>query len=368
MKKLYTLIAVAITSLGFAQGSETFETQQSLTSAYLNGSFDGETEGVTVSYVHSRNEGIGTADDFAINSSKGIMLRRINENSSVSLNIPNGVGTFTFQARKAFTGGENNRILSIYVNDVIAYTTTTFGTSGNDTTIHTFSAEINAEGPVTIKIAYPTDTPAGNKQITVDNITWTAFESTTPEPVEPTATFASESLTGFTYIEAQGPSTTQSVVLTVADLTAENTLSVVSTNGNFEIVNPTALVNGENTIEIRLASGLDAGVYTGSVQVTLGDEILDTITLTGEVTDAPLSNVSNDIEGLRIFPNPANDVVTISTNSSAVKSVQIFDISGKQVINVDTDSTINVSTLSKGIYVVKIVEEGKTSTSKLVIK
>lgn len=193
-------------------------------------------------------------------------------------------------------------------------------------------------------------------------------EEETPEPVEPTATFASESLSGFTYIEAQGPSTSQSVVVNVTDLTSENTLSVVSLNTNFEVVNAPSLVNGANTIEIRLASGLEAGEYTGEVQVTLGETTLDTITLTGEVTDAPLSNVSNDIEGLRIYPNPANDVVTISTNSSAVKSVQMFDISGKQVLNVDTDSTINVSTLSKGIYVVKIVEEGKTSTSKLVIK
>ncbi|HAV03367.1 MAG TPA: hypothetical protein DCW95_09390, partial [Chryseobacterium sp.] len=110
MKKLYSLLA-AISLAGFvsAQGAETFQTQTALTSSYADGSFAGETSGVTVNFVHSRDEGLGTNDDYSING-KGIMLRRADEPSSVEFVIPNGVGTFTFKYRKAFTGGTNNRV------------------------------------------------------------------------------------------------------------------------------------------------------------------------------------------------------------------------------------------------------------------
>lgn len=76
----------------------------------------------------------------------------------------------------------------------------------------------------------------------------------------------------------------------------------------------------------------------------------------------------NDIEGLNIFPNPANDVLNITSNSTADKNVQLFDLTGKKVLDVTTVSTVNVSTLKAGIYVAKINEAGKTATRKVIIK
>lgn len=76
----------------------------------------------------------------------------------------------------------------------------------------------------------------------------------------------------------------------------------------------------------------------------------------------------NNIDGLNIFPNPANDVLNITSNSTLDKSVQLFDLTGKKVLDVTTVSKINVSTLKAGIYVAKINEAGKTATRKVVIK
>lgn len=357
MKKIYTLIAIAITSLGFAQGTETFANIAN-TNNYGTKTWTGD-NGMTWTATDSRED--QTLTTKAITVRTGSLTGVLSTAQAES-----GVGTLTFDYKIPFSDATKD--ITVVITAGTETYTYNLGTLTQNTVYNSIEIELNAETAENIE--FNVSSVATGARLTIDNISWTAYEAEeeTPEPVEPTATFASESLSGFTYIEAQGPSTSQSVVVNVTDLTSENTLSVVSLNTNFEVVNAPSLVNGANTIEIRLASGLEAGEYTGEVQVTLGETILDTITLTGEVTDAPLSNVSNDIEGLRIYPNPANDVVTISTNSSAVKSVQMFDISGKQVLNVDTDSTINVSTLSKGIYVVKIVEEGKTSTSKLVIK
>ena len=80
------------------------------------------------------------------------------------------------------------------------------------------------------------------------------------------------------------------------------------------------------------------------------------------------SLAENNIEGLNVFPNPATDIVTISSFSLDTKKVQLFDMVGKKVLDVETTSTINVSELNKGMYVMKITEAGKTATRKLVVK
>jgi hypothetical protein len=50
-------------------------------------------------------------------------------------------------------------------------------------------------------------------------------------------------------------------------------------------------------------------------------------------------------------------------------SVQIFDLLGKEVLKSNVvNNTVNVAKLTAGVYVVKITEEGKTATRKLVIK
>lgn len=170
MKKFYSLIAVvAMTATVNAQGSENFNSQTVLTSTYADGTFAGQTSGVTVAYTHSRDEG-----DYAI-TGKGLMLRRADEPSSVEFTIPNGVGTFSFKYRKAFTGG-SARILSIQVDGVEVATTTAIGaTSGADTTVYDFSKAINKAGSVKIKITYPAGTTTGNKQVTIDDVSWTAY-------------------------------------------------------------------------------------------------------------------------------------------------------------------------------------------------
>ncbi|MBV6880046.1 T9SS type A sorting domain-containing protein [Epilithonimonas ginsengisoli] len=170
MKKFYSLLAaVALTATVSAQGTETFSAQTALSTAYANGSFSGETSGVSVDYVHSRDE-----DTYGI-TGKGLMLRRSDEPSSVEFTIPNGVGSFTFKYRKAFTGGTNTRVLAVFVDGVQTTVTPAFGAAGEDTTVLTSTTPVNKSGSVKIKISYPTGTAAGNKQVTIDDVSWTAY-------------------------------------------------------------------------------------------------------------------------------------------------------------------------------------------------
>lgn len=91
-------------------------------------------------------------------------------------------------------------------------------------------------------------------------------------------------------------------------------------------------------------------------------------TTLADVTTTTAGVAQNDINGLTIYPNPVSgNILNITSNSNSVKAVAIFDVLGKQVINTTTvNNTVDVTNLTAGIYMVKITEEGKTATRKLV--
>lgn len=71
-----------------------------------------------------------------------------------------------------------------------------------------------------------------------------------------------------------------------------------------------------------------------------------------------------------IFPNPTNlESVTITSQLNDAIEVKVFDMLGKQVKNqIITNNTLNVSDLNTGIYLVKITQNTKSTTKKLVIR
>lgn len=97
--------------------------------------------------------------------------------------------------------------------------------------------------------------------------------------------------------------------------------------------------------------------------------VLDELRI-AETTTALLSVAQNNIAGLKMYPNPvANGKLFIETTANAERTVTVFDVLGKQVLNtISSENEINVSELNAGVYVVKITEEGKTATRKLVVR
>jgi hypothetical protein len=87
-------------------------------------------------------------------------------------------------------------------------------------------------------------------------------------------------------------------------------------------------------------------------------------------TPALLAVAQNSITGLRVYPNPvSNGTLFVETSANSEKTIVIYDILGKQVLNTTTTSIeVNVANLKGGLYIVKITEEGKTATRKLVIR
>ncbi|WP_242203943.1 T9SS type A sorting domain-containing protein [Aestuariivivens insulae] len=91
----------------------------------------------------------------------------------------------------------------------------------------------------------------------------------------------------------------------------------------------------------------------------------------GDFTQGPtLSSKQHKIRGFSIYPNPTTlDFVTISSNSSSLMDIIIIDLLGKQVIKQTiSNNKLNVSYLKKGIYLIKVSQEGAVATSKLIIR
>lgn len=79
---------------------------------------------------------------------------------------------------------------------------------------------------------------------------------------------------------------------------------------------------------------------------------------------------SKEIKDFKIYPNPVvNGKLFIHTFNNAEKKVQLYNILGKEILNVTLrGKELNVSKFDPGVYILKVYEKGNTSIRKLVVK
>jgi len=75
---------------------------------------------------------------------------------------------------------------------------------------------------------------------------------------------------------------------------------------------------------------------------------------------------------IAIYPNPVSDFITIENKSNLmIRSIEIFDITGKQIVNVgqselNKNNQLNVSRLAEGVYVIKINTPERTFINRII--
>ena len=103
---------------------------------------------------------------------------------------------------------------------------------------------------------------------------------------------------------------------------------------------------------------------------------VDNLAFVGTVP-AAITNVANVASAFSVAPNPACGTAKISYSSASEKSVEILvnDLSGRTVLSLspkalagDNQFTINVSDLSKGIYIIRVVDGQNSQVQKLVVE
>ena len=168
-----------------------------------------------------------------------------------------------------------------------------------------------------------------------------------------------------------------------SELVQINGVTFDTTTANFPASTATAaninLTIGSDVLTFRTA--FSEANYMGTAKPTSATNIIALVgrfNATSQVTsrnttdlNAPLSSSSFDnINGLTMYPNPlSGNTLYLTSTANAAMSVQIFDLLGKEVLKATVvNNALNVAKLTAGVYVVKITEEGKTATRKLVIQ
>ncbi|WP_412561692.1 T9SS type A sorting domain-containing protein [Winogradskyella sp. MIT101101] len=87
------------------------------------------------------------------------------------------------------------------------------------------------------------------------------------------------------------------------------------------------------------------------------------------VEPALLSIDEFETSEVNVYPNPTASKWRIKSNSQTINSIEVFDILGKQVMQLEPNTTevmVDASELNVGVYLAKISSEKGTKTIKLV--
>jgi Secretion system C-terminal sorting domain len=310
MKKLYTFSILLLTSISFGQ------TPISLI-------------GVNVPYIEDFS-GMGAAQtDFlpgwtAINVADGTTLSMTETEGSATLGNVYNVGTTNSEERA-------------------------FGTMADPTTVPALGAVFqNNTGGTVSKISIQTRMEQWRQSL----------NTAVNETVAFSYSFDAISLNTGTW-------TTVTALNLQEKLTAATTDAAVNGNLASNYTNMASIITGLNwtngtNLWIKWVDTNDAG--------SNGLYAIDNFIIS--VSEATLGLKQSPIAGLNMYPNPvSNGTLYITSNSSEAKSVAVYDVLGKQVLDSKTsNNAVNVSNLTGGIYFVKITEDGKTDTRKIIIQ
>ncbi|MBT3612635.1 MAG: T9SS type A sorting domain-containing protein [Flavobacteriales bacterium] len=82
-----------------------------------------------------------------------------------------------------------------------------------------------------------------------------------------------------------------------------------------------------------------------------------------------VNSINEKTSDLLIYPNPANNILTIVSNTVEIENINIYNLNGQLVLNKElNNNTINVSSLESGIYIVDILSENNSVKRKLIIE
>ncbi len=83
-----------------------------------------------------------------------------------------------------------------------------------------------------------------------------------------------------------------------------------------------------------------------------------------------IAQANGEIEDFKLYPNPVTDgKVYISTSEYSPKQIAIYDVLGTQVLETSiTGNELMVSELDAGVYVLRVYQNNKVATRKLIVK
>ncbi len=90
------------------------------------------------------------------------------------------------------------------------------------------------------------------------------------------------------------------------------------------------------------------------------------------VVEGTLSNQEYELDDISIYPNPTDGIFNISAGENSIDAVEIYDFTGKKVYNKSTNNNANkinsvdISSFSKGVYLLRVISKDLVKTSQLI--
>jgi len=94
--------------------------------------------------------------------------------------------------------------------------------------------------------------------------------------------------------------------------------------------------------------------YSSNVSVLLGCN-----------STSAINQISNKIQQIKIYPNPANNKITVQTTQ--ITEVKIFDMLGKQILSTKANE-IDISSFNDGVYFIQVQTNQSTTTQKIIVQ
>jgi hypothetical protein len=117
----------------------------------------------------------------------------------------------------------------------------------------------------------------------------------------------------------------------------------------------------------------DAVVITNSATVNYGDEKVATSTVSTFITGAPVAGVStyNLLDNISVYPNPAQNYVTIDNQSTHMYAYQLRTLDGRVLAEkgeLKGRLRVNLADVATGLYLLTVTENNTRRTFKVMIQ
>ena len=92
---------------------------------------------------------------------------------------------------------------------------------------------------------------------------------------------------------------------------------------------------------------------------------------TVKVINCPNGIVSSSTESLCVFPNPASGQIRLRYEQGTLQSLQVFNAVGQEVLRQNlegSEQVVNIATLAKGVYFLRIGTDRTTVMRKIVVE
>lgn len=159
-------------------------------------------------------------------------------------------------------------------------------------------------------------------------------------------------------------------LVTLNESSHQSTINLTYNNADFidNIVNPSHLsaqiYEDGNWIDLDISS-----VNTSEKTFTITHDFKPN-TLIFLTNNATLSTKKLISPNLSVYPNPTSSILNIELkNRAAIKKITLFNLVGQQVLkNITGNTSINISSLPKGLYILKTESNHGTFSKKIIKK